>query len=91
MTTVQKRKLIEKIIDIEHDIAELERVRVEIGTNGYSSATISSSGGSKSYTRLDLDKISQLILALNKRLLQYTSLLYQGTGTPLKTIIPCYS
>lgn len=91
MTTVQKRKLIEKIIGIEHDIAELERVRIEIGTTGYSSATISSSGGSKSYTRLDLDKISQLILDLNNKLSQYTSLLYEGTGTPLKTIVPLYS
>lgn len=91
MTTVQKRKLIEKIVCIESDLAELERVRIDIGKNGYASATLSSSGGSRSYTRLDLDKIYKLILDLNKQLSQYTSLLYEGTGTPLKTIVPLYS
>ena len=91
MTTYQKRTIIEKIVNIENDIAELEKARVEIGISGYASATISVSGGSKSYTRMDIDKITKLIGELNNKLTQYKNMLATGNGTPIKTIVPVYS
>ena len=91
MTIFQKRKLIEKIISIESDLDELEKARVEVGVSGFSSATISVSGGSRSYTRMDIDKITKLIGELNNKLTQYKNMLATGNGTPLKTIVPVYS
>ena len=91
MTTYQKRTIIEKIVNIENDIAELEKARVEVGVSGFSSATISVSGGSRSYTRMDIDKISKLIWELNDKLAQYKNMLATGNGTPIKTIVPVYS
>ena len=92
MTTYQKRTIIEKIVNIQNDIAELEKARVQIGISGYASATISSSGGSKSYTRMDIDKITKLIVELNNNLSQYQNMLAKGNETtPIKTIVPVYS
>lgn len=64
---------------------------MEVGTNGYASATISSSGGSKSYTRIDLDKITNLINELQRELEQYRNLLSNGQSNPLRTIVTIYS
>lgn len=61
MNTTQKRKILERIATIECDVNALKNARLEIAVNGYASATLASSGGSKSYTRLDLDKITTLI------------------------------
>ena len=91
MTIIQKRKILEKIVGLEKDIDELEKARVDIGISGYASATISSSGGSKSYTRMDIDKITKLIGELNNKLTQYKNMLATGNGTPIKTIVPVYS
>ena len=64
---------------------------MEVGTNGYASATISSSGGSKSYTRVDLDKLTSLIKELQRELEQYRNLLSDGQSNPLRTIVTIYS
>ena len=64
MNTTQKRKILERIATIECDVNALKNARLEIAVNGYASATLASSGGSKSYTRLDLDKITTLINVL---------------------------
>lgn len=61
MTTLQKKKILVRIAQVEADIEELKRCRVEIAKTGYASATMSSGGGSKSYTRLDLSKITEAI------------------------------
>ena len=58
------KQIIVKIQNLDRDIAELERVRVELASNGYASATVSSSGGSKSYTRQDIAKVSELLAQL---------------------------
>lgn len=42
------------------DVAALDRVIMEVAASGTASATLSSSGGSKSYTRHDLDKLRAL-------------------------------
>lgn len=91
MDTTRKRKILERIQIIETDINELKRVRMEVGTNGYASATISSSGGSKSYTRVDLDKLTSLIKELQRELEQYRNLLADGQSNPLRTIVTIYS
>lgn len=61
--------------EVEKDIEELKRCRSEIAKNGYASATMSSGGGSKSYTRLDLTKITEAISALTSELKQLRAML----------------
>lgn len=61
LSTTQKRKLLQRISTVENDIEELRRCRVEIAKCGYASASLSSTGGSKTYTRIDLSKITETI------------------------------
>ena len=68
MNTVQLRKLLVKVTTLENDIEELKRVRLELAKSGYASATLSSGGGSKSYTRLDISKVNELICLMTKEL-----------------------
>ena len=56
-------------------IGEIDRVVQDIATKGTASATISASGGSKSYTRIDLDSLHKLrtdyadrVAQINRRL-----------------------
>lgn len=51
MQTIQKRKILRRISEVESDIEELKKTRAEIAKTGYASASMSSGGGSKSYTR----------------------------------------
>ena len=62
-------------------IQEIDRVVFEIAQNGAASASVSAGGGSKSYTRLDLDKLTALrstyarrVTAINRRLANLPSL-----------------
>lgn len=64
MTRNQTEKTLRRIAELDHDIGELERVRMEIATSGTASASLSSGGGSKSYTRLDLSRLAELIREL---------------------------
>ena len=75
MTTIQKRKVLQRIQEVESDIEELKRCRSEIAKNGYASATMSSGGGSKSYTRLDISKITEAISALTSEMKKLKALL----------------
>lgn len=75
MTTEQKRKLLKRIAETEQDIDSLKKARTEIAANGYASATLASGGGSKSYTRLDISKITELISALTGELKQLRDML----------------
>ena len=67
--------MLQRISDIESDLDELKRCRSEIAKKGYASATMSSGGGSQSYTRLDLSKISETISALVSELRQLKAML----------------
>jgi hypothetical protein len=58
--------------------------------NGYASASISSAGGSKSYTRYTPDQFTSLINELLKELAQWRGLLVTGNPRPLKTIVTVY-
>lgn len=91
MTIEQQRKILTRISELESDIAALKKVRMEIATSGYASATISSQGGSQSYSRMDLDKIAKLIQELQEELAQYTNMLLTGKGKTLHTIATIYS
>ena len=68
MTTTQKRKTLQRIVQLENDIAELKQCRTEIAKRGYASATMSSGGGSRSYTALDLAKLTEAISAMTSEL-----------------------
>lgn len=61
MTTDQKKKVLKRIVGLEYDIDELKRVRKELVSSGYASASLASGGGSKSYTRLDVSKVTETI------------------------------
>ena len=78
MTITQTRKVLQRIADIEKDIEELKKCRSEIAKNGYASATMSSGGGSKSYTHLDLSKITEAISALTSELKQLKAMIATG-------------
>ena len=101
MTPVQQRKILIRIQTEEtdaslstddKDIDALKKTRQEIAENGYASASISSQGGSKSYTTLDIDKITKAIITLQKELQQLNSMLYTGSAGALdiKSILHVY-
>ena len=92
MTITQTRKILQRIVDIENDIDELKKARADIAKNGYASATMSTGGGSKSYTRLDLSKITEAISALTSELKQLKSMLTSGSQQTLwKNVHVVYS
>ena len=91
MTVVQQKKILEKIVGLENDIEALKKARTQVALSGYASATLSSSGGSKSYTRLDLDKMTNLIDQLKTELTQYRNLLFDGKAKNINTIVTVYS
>ena len=83
MNITQKRKVLQRIQECENDIEELKRCRSEIAKTGYASATLASSGGSKSYTRLDLTKITEAISALNSELKKLKAMLKGSSSQTL--------
>lgn len=91
MNTIQMRKLLVKVTTLEKDIDELKRVRMELATSGYSSASLSSTGGSKSFTRLDISKVTELITQLTKELAQYKVMLGTGQSRGMESIVTVYS
>lgn len=91
MTIIQKRKILTRIQELEGEIAQLKRTRLEIARNGYASATQSGGSGSKSYTRLDLDKLAQAIAELTDELRKYRTMLRtDGDSSPLKETYTIY-
>ena len=92
LTIEQYRKILERIVELEKDIAALKKARTDAALNGFASATISSGGGSRSYSRFDLDKITILIGALLKELAQYRNMLFNGgKAKTINTIETIYS
>ena len=65
-STDRKRRILERIARADSDLDTLRRVRIEIAASGFASATLASGGGSKSYTRHDLDKITALVSTLER-------------------------
>lgn len=75
MTIAQKRTILKKIQNLEADIEELKRCKIEIASTGFASATMSSAGGSKSYTHLNLSELNAVINSLTKELVEYRKML----------------
>ena len=90
MTTNQKRKILERLQSLECDIESLKRCRIDIAVRGYASATLSSGGGSKSYTRLDLSKITELIAELQRETRQLRNLLAGKSANPIQRNYICW-
>ena len=92
MTTEQKRKTLQRIAEVEHDIEALKKARTEIAASGYASATLASGGGSRSYTRLDISKITEAISALTTELKQLRQMLNTASQQSLwQTTLVVYS
>lgn len=90
MTIQRQRKILKKIQQLEKDIETLKQARIEAIANGFASASISSSGGSKSYSRYSPEQLTTVIDELLKELLQWRNLLTTGNVTPFKTIVTVY-
>lgn len=90
MTITQKKKIIQRIAQLEEDISTLKQARIDAALTGFASATISTAGGSKSYTRLTPDKITEVIDELLSELAQLRSLLVTGNSRPIRTIATIY-
>lgn len=90
MTITQQKKILTKIVELESDIDILKKARIEALANGYASATISSSGGSKSFTRWTPDQFTSAINELLKELSQWRGLLTTGKTRPIKTLVTIY-
>ena len=82
MTTDQKRKILIRIQEIEK--SELKEVRAQLLANPYQSASISSGGGSKSYTVADSAKLSEAISELTEELKQLRALLSNDGASPFR-------
>ena len=90
MTIEQKRKVLERIVALQRDIETLKQVRVDLAASGYASATMSSGGGSKSYTRLDIGKVTEAIGELVCELKSLRSLLNGNATLVPKKILTVY-
>lgn len=87
MADIRTRQTLSRIEEVETDLREARRVRREILASGSSSASISSGGGSKSFTRLDLDKVSALIAELTRELQALRAMLAGGGGLGIRRIM----
>ena len=92
MTTSQKKKILIRIQVLERDLETLRQVRMEVASSGYASATLSSGGGSKSYTRSSLSELTKAITEISSELNQYRTMLCNGgtTGCVYKKILHVY-
>ena len=90
MTITQKRKVLQRISDIENDIAELKKARQEVASSGYASATVSSGGGSRSYTRSDISKITEAISSLISEMKKLRALLAGGSSSIWTDVLVVY-
>lgn len=86
MTTEQSRKVLKRIAALESDIDQLKQCRKQLALDGFASATISSGGGSKSYTKMDIGKLTELIAELQGELKSCRNLLADGQGGPAKQV-----
>ena len=90
MNITQKRKILTRITEIEADIAELKKARQEVASSGYASATVSSGGGSRSYTRADISKITEAISALTSEMKKLRKMLAGGSSSIWTQVLVVY-
>lgn len=68
------------------DVAAIDKAVREIALSGTASAMITSSGGSKSYTRLDVDKLLKLRDDLVERVASINRALRSSSPAGIRTI-----
>jgi hypothetical protein len=68
MNIHRQRDVLERIQNLRKDIERMEAARTEAAVNGYASASISSTNGSKSWTRMSLSEITKVLESLECRL-----------------------
>lgn len=90
MNITQKRKILTRITEIEADIEELKKARQEVASSGYASATVSSGGGARSYTRGDISKITEAISALTSEMKKLRALLAGGSSSIWTNVLITY-
>lgn len=91
MNTIQKRKILTRIRDLESDLDALRRARLDLATSEYVSVTLASSGGSKSFSRYNPSQLTQIIQSLQEELKQYRLMLQGGTSGVPGQIVTVYS
>ena len=87
MDLEQSKKILKRIQACEADIETLREVRTKLGTAEFASATMSSGGGSRSYTRADFAKISTLINDLEREIIKLRKLLATAGKSGLWTTV----
>ncbi len=86
MTTEQSRKILKRIAALESDIEQLKECRKQLAIDGYASASMSSGGGSKSYTKMDIGKLTELIAELQGELKSCRNLLDNGQAATSRQV-----
>ena len=84
MTVEQKRKILIRIQEVEKEMSDLKDVRAQLLANPYQSASMSSGGGSKSYTVADAGKLSEAIGELVEELKELREMLGQSKACPFE-------
>ncbi len=87
MSTAQRTYLANELVSLTRDIAAIDKAIREIATAGYASASLSSGGGSKSYTRLDLAGLRALRAELATRRAAVASALSGRSATGIRHLV----
>ena len=80
MSEVQTRNLAANKLRYQRWIGEIDRVIHELALNGTASASISSSGGVKSYSRIDVEKLLAIRAEYFERLRRISRALRAGSS-----------
>ena len=92
MTTTQQRKVLQRIQTLENDISAAEKTYADALANGYQSATLTSGGGSKSFTRMSLKEMLDAINSMKNELSNLQKLLSRnGQQDVWRTILVTFS
>ena len=92
MNTEQHRKILMRIQTLEKDISAAEKTYADALANGYQSATLTSGGGSKSFTRMSLKEMLDAINAMKNELSKLQKLLVRnGQQSLWSNILIVYS
>ena len=68
----------------------MKKARQEVASSGYASATVSSGGGQRSYTRSDISKITEAISALISEMKKLRALLAGGSSSIWTDVLVVY-
>ena len=85
MDIYQIRETLKRIKTCEGEIEELKSVRAQLAKSEYASATMAYGGGSKSYTRADIGRISDTIKELEREIKSLRKMLASGGASTLWT------